>query len=45
MQQNAIVWVTYVVVATKLANRPRRVLPVRDVSVRRSLRLLNADAS
>lgn len=45
MQQNAIVWVTYVAVATKLANRPRRVLPVRRVTVRRSLRRLNADAS
>lgn len=45
MQQNAIVWVTYVAVATKLANRPRRVLPVRRVTVRRPLRRLNADAS
>lgn len=45
MQQNAIVWVTYVAVATKLANRPRRILPIRRVTVRRSLRRLNADAS
>jgi O-antigen ligase len=45
LQQNAIVWVTYVAVATKLANRPRRVLPVRGVNVRRSLRRLTADGS
>ena len=45
MQQNAIVWVTYVAVATKLANRPRRILPTRRVTVRRPLRRLSADAS
>lgn len=43
LQQNSIVWVTYVAVAAKLANRPRNILPVQPVKVRRSLQRLPRD--
>ena len=44
LQQNALIWVTYVAVAAKLANRPRNVTPQVAVRVRRPARRLPKDA-
>ncbi|MEM8616741.1 MAG: O-antigen ligase [Pseudomonadota bacterium] len=43
MQQNAMTWLTYVMVATKLAVAPKGSTPLRPLKVRRPLRSLSAD--
>jgi O-antigen ligase len=45
LTQNSLVWVTYVIVAAKLANAPRQVLPVRPVKTGRPVRRLEPDAA
>ncbi|MEM1389694.1 MAG: O-antigen ligase [Pseudomonadota bacterium] len=41
--QNSLVWLTYVIVATKLANAPIAFLPTRRIRLRRPLRKLVSD--
>ncbi|MEM1086201.1 MAG: O-antigen ligase [Pseudomonadota bacterium] len=43
LTQNSLVWLTYVIVAAKLANAPGTLLPVGQISLRRPLRKLASD--
>ena len=44
LMQNSLVWLTYVIVAAKLANTPDSLLPLRGIRLRRPLRMLTLDA-
>ncbi|MEL7231812.1 MAG: O-antigen ligase [Pseudomonadota bacterium] len=45
LTQNSLVWLTYVIIAAKLANAPGTLLPNRKISLRRPLRRLSSDAA
>lgn len=45
LTQNSLVWLTYVIIAAKLANAPRTLLPKRRIRLRRPLRRLPSDAA
>lgn len=45
LTQNSLVWLTYVIIAAKLANAPGTLLPKRRVRLRRPLRRLSSDAA
>lgn len=45
LQQNSLIWLTYVIVAAKLANTPKGLLPIQPIKLRRPLRRLASDAA
>ncbi|MEO1641804.1 MAG: O-antigen ligase [Pseudomonadota bacterium] len=45
LTQNSLVWLTYVIIAAKLANAPGTLLPKRRIRLRRPLRRLPSDAA
>ncbi|WOR14753.1 O-antigen ligase [Hyphomonas sp. FCG-A18] len=45
LQQNSLIWLTYVIVAAKLANTPKGLLQIQPIKLRRPLRRLASDAA